>query len=1089
MNKILDNKKNKVSDALIENIEQGSKLSITSAYFTIYAYDKLKKALGKIKGLRFLFLEPTFTEEKEELREFYINKLSREKQLSGTEYEIKLRNELTQSQIAKECAEWIENKVEFRSLKREDVSNARTIHVQNPNTEFVITGTLDFTSSGLGFSSSKKIEMSLMTDNKSATQEALEWFNETWNNPKLVEDVKEEVLKNIQIIYKENTPETIYFITLYNIFKDYINDLGEEAVIKSKTGFKDTLVWNKLYKFQKDAVIGAIEKLEKHNGCIIADSVGLGKTFEALAVIKYYELRNDRVLVLCPKKLRDNWLIYTVNDKRNILDRDRFNYDVLNHTDLSREKGFSGDIDLKMINWANYDLVVIDESHNFRNNDPRIDRKTRYRKLMEDIIQAGVKTKVLMLSATPVNNKLSDLKNQIAFITEANDKALSEEGINSIEITLRNAQMQFNRWLEKPLDERKLETLLPHLNIDYFRLLDTLTIARSRRHIEKYYNLDEIGKFPERLKPENIKAQIDLKNEFPDFETINDSIRRLTLAIYSPLKYVMPHKADKYAEQYDKKVKGGTAKFRQIDRENSLVHLMRVNILKRLESSIYSFHITIDRIINKIRAEIARIDSYSDEAFYELNTDDDGVILFENDEQMEAMLSGTKTKVFLHDIDLVRWREDLESDLEKLVVLFTQSELINASRDAKLADLKALISQKITKPINSNNQKVIVFSAFADTAQYLYKNISAWAEDNFKLNSALVTGGGPNRTTAEAIPADLNSILINFSPLSKEKSKIYPEIKENIDILIATDCVSEGQNLQDCDFLVNYDIHWNPVRIIQRFGRIDRIGSKNTSIQLVNFWPDMELDEYIKLEQRVRGRMVLLNSSATGEDDIINETEQDIMNDIEYRKNQLVELQEKVVDIEDISGSISITDMTMNDFKMDLMEYLKDHRKELEKAPLGMYAIASIEDINRDELNDFSPGVIFILKQTSFSEIESSELNALYPYYLIHIQDDGEIRFTYSQAKYVLDIFKKLSLGKSFIDQDLVEAFNQETREASDMSKYSKLLKDSIYHIIGRKQEEGLAQLFSKLGKTNIASDSRLSGLEDFELVSFLIIK
>jgi ERCC4-related helicase len=1084
MNKILDNKKAKVSDELLANIDFDSKLSITSAYFTIFAYEKLKESLSKINELRFLFLEPTFVETQEEQREFYINRLNREKQISGNEFEIKLRNELTQTQIARECAEWIKSKVEFRSLKKEDVSNARTIHVKNPNSEFIITGTLDFTSTGLGFSNSKKIEMNMLTSDGTATREALNWFNDTWNNPKLVEDVKQEVLKNIQIIYKENTPEFIYFITLYNIFKDYISELNEEAIIKSKTGFKDTLVWNKLYKFQKDGVIGTIEKLEKHNGCIIADSVGLGKTFEALAVIKYYELRNDRVLVLCPKKLRDNWLIYTINDKRNILDKDRFNYDVLNHTDLSREKGYSGDIDLKMINWGNYDLVVIDESHNFRNNDPRIDRKTRYKKLMDDVIKSGVKTKVLMLSATPVNNRLNDLKNQVAFITEANDGALFNEGINSIEVTLRNAQSQFNRWLDKPAEERKLESLLSHLNVDYFKLLDALTIARSRRHIEKYYNLDEIGKFPERLKPINVKAKVDLKNEFPDFEVINDSIRRLTLAIYSPLKYVKPDKAQKYAEQYDKKVKGGTVYFKQIDREKSLVNLMRVNILKRLESSIYSFHITLDRIIKKIKEEINRINNYSDADFYELNTDDEGVILFENDEQAEAMLSGSKTKVFLHDIDLVRWKQDLEGDLERLIGLISQSELITVERDAKLAELKQVIANKINQPINPNNQKIIIFSAFADTAQYLYNDVSKWANNEFHLHSALVTGGGPNKVTLESIPTDLSSILINFSPLSKEKEKIYPEIKENIDILIATDCVSEGQNLQDCDWLINYDIHWNPVRIIQRFGRIDRIGSKNDRIQLLNFWPDMELDEYIKLEQRVRGRMVLLNSSATGEDDIINETEQDVMNDIEYRKNQLVQLQEKVVDLEDISGNISITDMTMNDFKMDLMEYLKEHSQELEKAPLGMYAIASHENVP-----ELSPGVIYVLKQASFSEVESSETNALHPYYLVQIQENGEIKLTYSQAKYILDIFKKLCNGNNTVHHDLVEIFNRETKEAKDMSKYSKLLKQSIYHIIGQKQEDGLSQLFSTIGKTSIARDSNLNGLEDFELISFLIIK
>lgn len=1085
MNKFLDNKKSKVSTILKENIGKDSKISIVSAYFTIYAFEKLKDSLKGIKSLRFLFVDPTFTKEKEEIREFYINKLKREQQLSGTEYEIKLRNELTQSRVAKECADWIKSKVDFRSLKKSDISRARAIHVENKDSDFIIQGTLDFTSVGLGFSNSNKLEMNMYSDDKSATKEMLSWFDEIWENQDMVEDVKEAVLKNIQTIYKENTPESIYFSTLYNLFKDYLGELTEESIIKSKTGFKDTLVWNKLYKFQRDGVMGAIDKLEKYNGCIIADSVGLGKTFEALAVVKYYELRNHRVLVMCPKKLRDNWMMYRANDIRNVLANDRFGYDILNHTDLSREKGASGDINLETINWGNYDLVVIDESHNFRNNDPRKNKKTRYKKLMEDIIRAGVKTKVLMLSATPVNNKMNDLKNQVAFITEANDSALENEGIISISQTLRVAQYQFNKWLEKPAEERKLDSLLAHLNVDYFKLLDALTIARSRKHIEKYYDLTEIGKFPERLKPKNVKSKIDLEEEFPSFESINDSIKRLTLAIYAPLKYVMPDKMQKYEELYDIAVQGGASSFKQTDREKNIVNLMRVNILKRLESSVHSYNLTLDKIAGKISAVIDKIDSFAQSDVYEVDIEDADESLDGDDEQLEAMTIGSKVRVDLGDMDLVRWRADLEEDLIRLQDLVHQARLVTITRDAKLADLKQVIAKKIENKINAGNDKVVIFSAFADTAEYLYKDISSWALKTFQINSALVTGCGMNKTTSKEIPTHLSGILTNFSPISKEKSKVYPNIKDEIDILIATDCVSEGQNLQDCDCLVNYDIHWNPVRIIQRFGRIDRIGSKNESVQLINFWPDMELDSYIKLEARVRGRMMLLNTSATGEEDIINETDKDVMNDIEFRKNQLTKLQEEVLDLEDISGNISITDMTMNDFKMDLMEYLKEHKVELENAPLGMYAIAPA--INGAD--GFEPGVIFTLKQAEFSEAKSGEANAIHPYYMVYIKDNGEIRLTYLQAKYILDIFKKLCNGNNTIQYELVEAFNRETKEASEMSKYSELLKESIAHIVGKKQERGLGELFATLGKTSIANDTALSGLEDFELVSFLIIK
>lgn len=1085
MEKIIDNKKTRIIDVLKNGIKKDSKLSIISAYFTIYGFDKLKEELESIENLRFLFIEPTFIKEKEEKREFYINRKNREKQISGTEYEIKLRNELRQSEIAKECAEWIREKVEFKSLKKSDTSSARTINVQNPDeSNFVINGQMDFTASGLGVTQSKKYEIHSYSNEKDATTEALNWFDEIWNNEELAEEVKDEVLKNIETIYNENTPEFIYFVTLYNIFREYLDDLTEENIIKPKTGFAETKVWNKLYQFQKDGVMGAISKLEEHNGCIIADSVGLGKTFEALAVIKYYELRNHRVLVLSPKKLRDNWNMYRMNDVRNILSEDRFGYDILNHTDLSREKGMSGDINIETVNWGNYDLIVIDESHNFRNNDPRKGKKTRYQKLMDDIIKSGVKTKVLMLSATPVNNKMTDLKNQVAFITEGNDRALSEVGIPSIQETLRVAQLIFNKWQDKPIAERNLEDLLKSFNINYFKLLDTLTIARSRKHIEKYYDLAEIGKFPERLKPENKKSGIDLQKEFSDFNEINNTISKLKLSIYSPLQYVLPEKVKYYEEKYDMVVNEGQSSFKQSDREKNIVNLMRVNILKRLESSVYSYNLTLNKIDSKITSVLNKIENINDSDYFETEAEDQEESIDGDDEQLESMMIGDKIRVSLNDMDLVRWREDLEDDHLRFQELINQSKSVTPIRDEKLDTLKKIITDKINNPINKDNNKILIFSAYADTANYLYDNLSDWIKNEFNINTALVTGGGSNKVTSKVISNHFDSVLTNFSPISKERDKIYPDIKEEIDILIATDCISEGQNLQDCDCLINYDIHWNPVRIIQRFGRIDRIGSKNDKVKLINFWPDMELESYIKLEQRVRGRMMLLNTSATGEEDLINESEQEVMNDIEYRKNQLMKLQEDIVDLEDISGNISITDLTMNDFRMDLASYMKDHKDELENAPLGMYAVADKNLLGEN----IESGIIFALKQANFSELESKEINAIHPYYMVYIQNDGHVKYGYTQAKYVLDIFKKLSNGVNEVNEDLTKIFNSETDDARNMSEQSKLLEKTVQNIIGKKQESGASELFS-LGKTTIAQQSLLNGLDDFELVSFLIIK
>lgn len=1081
MDSIIDNKKLKVWDVLSENIKKDSKISIISSYFTIFAFDKLKEQLKDIESFRFLFLEPTFTKQKEESREFIIEKLSREKQLSWNEFEIKLRNELNQNAIAKECSDWIKNKAQFKSIKKSWYSNNwKAIHIENHNDSCMIQWTLDFTSSGLWYSNSNRLELNMFSDTTSATKELLSWFDEIWNNSEITESVKDEVLKNIQYIYKENSPEFLYYLTLYNLFKEYLDDISEENIIKTRTNFKETLVWNKLYKFQKDWVMWCIDKLEKHNWCILADSVWLWKTFEALAVIKYYELRNDRVLVLAPKKLRDNWNIYRINDKRNILSWDRFWYDILNHTDLWREKWYSWDINLETINWWNYDLIVIDESHNFRNNDPRKDRVTRYQKLMNDIIKSWVKTKVLMLSATPINNRMNDLKNQIWFITEWNDSALLNVWIDNISITLKKAQTIFNKWMDLSDDERTLENLLSSFNIDYFKLLDTLTIARSRKHIEKYYNVSDIWKFPTRLKPRNIKSDIDIQDEFPSLSDINRKIKRLNLSVYSLLEYVRFDKKREYEEIYNISVKWWQSVFKQSDREKSLINLMRVNILKRLESSVYSFDITLSNILKQIDNTLERI--YQFETTHSNNNFDldltENELLEENDDTI-----WDKVQVKLEDMDLLRWKQDLEDDKDLLNDMIKEARKITVNRDAKLQDLKKLIKEKIANPINKNNNKFIIFSSFADTAKYLYENISVYVKKEFSLESALVTWSWNNKVTTKNISTDLSSVLINFSPISKEKEKIYPNIKEDIDILIATDCISEWQNLQDCDFLVNYDIHWNPVRIIQRFWRIDRIWSKNDVIQLVNFWPNVELDEYINLEARVRWRMVLLDSSATWEDNVIEINSSKEMNDLQYRKKQLEQIQNEVVDIEDLSNWVTITDLTMNDFKMDLSEYLKENKEILEKSSTWVYALTkAIEGIEWAE-----PGVIFTLKQIKASEVKSTEQNALHPYYIVYIKDNWEIQYSYLQAKKTLDIFKKLCTWNKEIFYDLIDLFDKQTQDWKNMKDYSSKLEEVISNIVWNKKEKEIESIFT-LWESSLATN-KIVGLDDFELISFLIIK
>lgn len=1078
---MIDNKKNgTVYEELKENLRKGSKLSIISAYFTMYAYYELRKELDKIEELRFIYTTPSFIKTNyEQVREYFINK-NNEKNIFGNEFEIKLRNEMQQGYIAKECAEWLKNKANIKSFKHANPAQPRMIYIENPEESVLINGSVDFTTDGLGITTSNRSDLNSCMYGKEATLHYLQSFNELWDDQEVVKDVKEKVLEQMHVMYKENPAEFVYFVTMYNIFNEYLDELTEENIVKTRTGFKDTHIWNKLYKFQKDAAIGVIDKMEKHNGCILADSVGLGKTFTALAVIKYYELRNDRVLVLAPKKLRENWTIYTQNDKRNLFIEDRFNYDVLNHTDLSRYTGFSGEINLKTINWSNYDLIVIDESHNFRNNPARKDRVTRYERLMNEVIKAGVKTKIMMLSATPVNNRMADIRNQIAFITEENDNAFFDIGLDSVDMILRKAQMVFNQWSELPDDVRTGETFVDMMDLDYFKLLDTITIARSRKHIEKYYNLDKIGKFPTRKTPINQYSEIDLEQSFPPLNEVNRVIKQLKLAIYSPLLYLLPNKREAYSEKYDLPVGDGTTIFKQSDRELQIVQLMRINMLKRLESSIHSFRLTIRNLLEKIDYIIERIES--DDLNYDPNVD---ISLIDPEEdEYDDMMFGKKKKILFQDMDLIKWKQDLKADRENLIYILNEAIEITPDRDAKLKDLKNIIKNKINNPINSENKKLVIFTAFADTAKYLYENINEWVQNKFDLHTALVTGSGTNKTTMNRIGAnDLNSILTNFSPVSKERDKIDHSTVDEIDILIGTDCISEGQNLQDCDYLINYDIHWNPVRIIQRFGRIDRIGSINSEIQLVNFWPNLELDEYINLIGRVESRMVMVDVSATGEENIIENNQRKKMNDLEYRRDQLERLKNEVIDLEDVSGGISITDLTFNDFKIELMDYMKNHRNQLEESPSGIYSIVKI---NAELSDNLKPGVIFTLKQVKGAQ-QSKYHNVLHPYYVVYIAEDGTMVLNYLHVKKILDYYKKLCSGEKGVYLNLVEEFNQETNDGRDMKKFSDLLEISIENILGKKEEFGVTSLFKKGGTSPVRN--RFTGLEEFELVTFLIIK
>ena len=970
----------RVVDLIQPWLRPGHRMDLASEALSLHAFAALADKLSGVTNVR-LVLPP----EEAQLGLF------------GSDADRAARNRLQGRWLARRCADWIEKAAEVRRADRAVPQGAVVLRNGDGRPGQAVHGSFSFSTDGLGLAPGNPLNLIQASATADEIQRLSEWFDDQWSGLAAGDAAKTGVLELLRSVAADQDPHRIYALILSRLFRSGVDELDEDQVVKSATGIRDTAVWKKLFKFQRDGVVGAIDKLDCFGGCIIADSVGLGKTFEALAVIKYHELRNDRVLVLCPKRLRDNWSLYRANDRRNFLAGDRFNYDILNHTDLSRDGGLSGDIDLAHVNWGNYDLVVIDESHNFRNKrTPRQSGETRYDRLMRRVIREGVKTRVLMLSATPVNNRLADLRNQIAFATEGNDTALADHGLASIDGTTRLAQKQFNRWLDLHDDERTPSRLVEMLGFDYFTLLDRLTIARSRRHLEKYYGALETGRFPERLKPINVKPEVDLTGEFPSIRDINLEIRRLNLAAYAPLRYVLPHKRDAYDEKYSTRLASGEGFFRQADREESLVQLLRVNALKRMESSVVSFALTVRRQLADVNRTLARIEEQAAE-LEEIDIADVDI----EDPAFESLLVGRKVKVLLQDVDLIRWKQDLVEDRNRLATLHAAAVQVTAARDAKLAGLRGIIEGKCQRPINPGNRKVIVFTAFADTARYLYEQLAPWARDSLGLQSALVTGTGGNQVTLPKLRRDLASILTAFAPRTKERPEDLAEEGE-IDVLIATDCVSEGQNLQDCDWLVNYDIHWNPVRIIQRFGRIDRIGAPNARIQLVNFWPNLELEEYLGLEQRVSGRMVLLDISATGEENVIEQQSGDPMNDLEYRRRQLLKLQDAVIDLEDLSSGISIADLTLTDFRIDLADYLRERPDALANLPPGVYAVTTEADV------ETPPGIIFCLRAEGPAAARSFEPGyPLAPHYLVHVGDDGAVLLPFTQARRILDRLRR----------------------------------------------------------------------------------
>lgn len=1072
----------KVYQFLEQEIKNGSALSIVSAYFTINAFEALQKPLNEIAELRFLFGDPDFIKSLDPTN-------TEKKAFNITDTGLELHKQLQQKPIAKACAEWIKEKVEIKSTRQSNLLHGKMYHITNNGVEKAIMGSSNFTMRGLGLiQESSNIELNLEVDSDRDRRDLKAWFDEVWTNDKLVEDVKEKVIAKLEQIGKDHAPELIYYKTLYELFRDEIETRKTNDQALEDTHLYDTKIWETLYEFQKEGVKSVIARLLRHNGCILADSVGLGKTYTALAVIKFFELRNERVLVLCPKKLHDNWSLYPVYNSQdtNPFPDDKFGYTLLSHTDLSRYSGNSGSINLENFNWRNFDMIVIDESHNFRNDSkPREDtdgnfRHTRYSRLLEEVIKEGTKTKVLMLSATPVNTSLIDLRNQIYLMTERREDVFRKSlGISNIGSLLRQAQKEFKKWEEDGGENGKKDKakLLEALGADFFQLLGGVSIARSRRHIKTFYaeEMTRIGEFPTPQKPENCHPPTDLTGEL-SYKALADQIGEFELSIYRPSNYVISASAKQRLANEKQRFR-----FNQADRERFLIGMMQTNFLKRLESSAHSLSETLERTVGKIDDMLEKIARYeqnprTQDAQADILPDDDA-----DDE--EFLINRARNPYHLRELDRNRWKKDLIKDKETLTTAWDNVKAITPERDGKLKAIKAHIRDNAQNPITDKdgkiNRKLLVFTTFKDTAVYLYKNLSDLA-DELKLNTAMVSGDVTQTARGQN---NFNVILNNFAPKARTNMDTAPD---EIDLLIATDCISEGQNLQDCGTVLNYDIHWNPVRIIQRFGRIDRIGSRNATIKMINYWPTEDMEVYLRLQSRVASRMALADTAASGDDDPLNEfTYEQAQMELNFRDTQLKQLREDVLDLDTLSDGVVMSDFTLDYFFAQLLKYLERNKAELDATPKGAYAVTD----NRDRPSE--SGVIFFLQQLNpTTDKEKKTPSPIYPYYTVYIRKNGDIRYGCANAKQVLDLFETSAIGKSDPLDNLCLQFDQETQHGENMAAYNKLLNTVIAHITKshqKTQSKSIGRSGTRGSRLPVASETPRDS-DDFELVTWLVI-
>ncbi|MBF0202645.1 MAG: hypothetical protein HQK66_15355, partial [Desulfamplus sp.] len=721
------------------------------------------------------------------------------------------------------------------------------------------------------------------------------------------------------------------------------------------------------------------------------------------------------------------------------------------------------------------------------------------------------------------------------------DDAFQDSGIESISNLLSRTSRALNQWeketekkdkgkgKEEKNNDKDKEGLLNQLPGNFFRLLENLTISRSRKHITTYYGTEEVGRFPGKLKPDTYTPYIDTGGELLKFKETHMKLEELILAVYMPMSYIKKAYRKHYRERFQTKYNNKII-FSHEDREFITSKLHRFNLFKRLDSSVFAFGETLRRLKERIASCIEILEEYQEEQGQEQkrekkraantadsavasNTTTGGEFPFCDDSDFEgefmdedAPALDYKYTIKIRHLDINAYLHDLYFDRMVLDVIYSEvSTVLEEKRDNKLATLQTVVLEKVKKtPYNAGNRKVLIFTAFADTARYLYKALSpapAEPESTFPIPPkkpfksralptagpssdsrlprnqpviAMISGTGKPMVSVDSVERTFDAVLSAFSPKSRIKVPLPPE--KQVDILIGTDCISEGQNLQDCDCVINYDIQWNPVTLIQRFGRIDRIGSSNTHIKMINFFPDMDLNEYLSLEKRVKSKMISANISSTGDEDVLSPE----MNDISFRNRQLERLREEVIDLDEAGENISLTDLNMNEYLFELADYLK-RVPEIREIPRGIYAVThAMEDGEKAP----HQGVIFCFKHRGETTKPDND-STLYPYYLIFMDRAGNVTYGNNRARELLKLYRKLCYGTREPVKPLVDKFLEETRHVKDMSFYSGLLSSAIQSIRGQEETEAEQSIFDFSGYNNPFAGETA---DDFELVSFLVV-